>query len=324
VERPGVSGAAFRRRRGLNGGNQMRTLFGTTLVALAMLSGPAAHAQSPVDNPNRVTDALTAYVNDLRKPVKEQAVPRPLICNNSRFKGVYAAVAKGEFNLPLLGPLNGPTTRIGRVQVDGLGNSEISAITSLNGVVLKESYEGMYTIFVDCTARVVLNIPFPGVGFIPFEFAGVVSDDFHQMDIMLVNPTGSTVGLTLRRQADETNCSNSDLNGGYTVDLRGYTNLASPPATSFYRMGRAVFDGKGGFVAQTNASTAGAIGPDNFSGSYSVDRSCFFTMSYGKEEWTGIIRDNSTNAVIIVSGPVLTTDQPLALGVVVSGTLTRQ
>jgi hypothetical protein len=47
-------------------------------------------------------------------------------------------------------------------------------------------------------------------------------------------------------------------------------------------------------------------------------------MSYGNEEWTGIIRDNSTNAVVIVSGPVLTTEQPLALGVVVSGTLTRQ
>jgi hypothetical protein len=314
----------------------MRTLLGTSLVALAMLSGSAAHAQSPqdnrvnrdnldnLDNLNRVTDALTAYVNNLRKPVREPAVPRPLMCSNARFIGVYAAVAKGEFNLPLLGSLNGPTTRIGRVQVDGLGNSEISAVTSLNGVVLKESYEGNYTIFADCTARVVLNIPFPGVGFIPFQFAGVVSDSFHQMDIMLVNPPGSTVGLTLRRQGDETNCSNNDLNGGYTVDMRGFTNLANPPATSFYRLGRVVFDGKGGFAAQTNSSTAGTIEPDNFSGSYSVDRSCFFTMSYGNEEWTGIIRDNSTNAVVIVSGPVLTTEQPLALGVVVSGTLTRQ
>jgi len=35
------------------------------------------------------------------------AVARPLTCSNARFKGVYSALAKGEFNLPLLGPLNG-------------------------------------------------------------------------------------------------------------------------------------------------------------------------------------------------------------------------
>ena len=301
----------------------MRT-FGTTLLALAMLSGPAAQAQSPPDSRDRSTDTVTAYVNDLRIRSQAEAVPRPLNCNNARFKGVYSALAKGEFNLPALGPLNGPTTRIGRVQVDGLGNSEISAITSLNGVVLKESYEGHYTINTDCTAKVVLLIPFPGVGFIPFEFAGIVSDNFQQMDIQLVNPQGSTVGLTLRRQGDETNCSDKDLNGGYAVDMRGYTNLLSPPATSFYRLGRVVFDAKGRFTAATNTSTAGDIQPDNFSGSYSVDRNCFFTMSYGKDEWTGLLRDNSTNAVVIVSGPVMTTVDPLFLGVVVSGTLTKQ
>jgi hypothetical protein len=302
----------------------MRTLLGTTLLALALLSGSAVYAQSPVDNRGQTTDTITAYLNALRLRTKAEAVPRPLNCNNAQFKGVYGALAKGEFNLPALGPLNGPTTRIGRVQVDGLGNSEISAITSLNGVVLKESYEGHYTINTDCTAKVVLLIPFPGVGFIPFEFAGIVSDSFQQMDIQLVNPPGSTVGLTLRRQGDETNCSDKDLNGGYAVDLRGYTNLLSPPATSFYRLGRVVFDGSGRFTAQTNTSTAGKIEPDNFSGSYAVDRSCIFTMSLGKDEWTGLIRDNSTNAVVIVSGPVMTTIDPILLGAVVSGTLTKQ
>jgi len=305
----------------------MKALLGTTLLVLAtlaMASGAAAQTPSPPDNRVRSTDTVSAYLNDLRARLRDQAVPRPRTCNNAAFKGVYGALAKGEFNLPALGPLNGPTTRIGRVQVDGLGNSEISAITSLNGVVLKESYEGHYTINDDCTAKVVLLIPFPGVGFIPFEFAGIVSDGFQQMDIQLVNPQGSTVGLTLRRQADETNCSNTDLNGGYAVDMRGYTNLLSPPATSFYRLGRVEFDGNGRFTAQTNTSTAGTIEPDNFSGSYAVDRSCIFTMSLGKDEWTGLIRDNSTNAVVIVSGPVMTSADPIMLGSVVSGTLTKQ
>lgn len=297
----------------------MKTVLGATIVMLALLSGAAVHAQVA-----QTTDPITAYVQALRLKTQVVAVPRPLVCNNAQFKGVYSAVAKGEFNLPALGPLNGPTTRIGRVQVDGLGNSEISAITSLNGIVLKESYEGHYTINADCTAKVVLLIPFPGVGFIPFEFAGIVSDSFQQLDIQLVNPPGSTVGLTLRREGDSTNCSNSDLNGGYTVDMRGVTNLLSPPSTSFYRLGRVAFDGNGRFSAQTNTSTAGVIEPDNFSGSYSVERSCFFTMSYGKEEWTGLLRDNSVNATVILSGPVLTTDDPIPLGAVVSGLLIRQ
>ena len=298
----------------------MRTLLVTAFFALAALSAPAVQAQSRPGT----ADPFTASANLPRAPVHEEVVRRPLSCSNARYKGVYSALAKGEFNLAALGDLNGPTTRIGRVQVDGKGNAEISAITSLNGIVLKESYEGTYAIDADCVAKVVLYIPFPDVGFIPFQFAGIVSDDFRQMDIMLVNPPGSTVGLTLRRQANETNCSDKDLNGGYAVDLRGYTNLLRPPATSFYRSGRVVFDGNGRFTAQTNTSTAGDIQPDNFSGSYSVDRSCFFTMTYGREEWSGLLKDNSTNAVVLVSGPVMTAERPIVLGVVVSGTLTRQ
>jgi hypothetical protein len=297
----------------------MRIPLVTTVLALALVPGSSARAQISSGK----VEPITAPVNRARMPERRQAAA-PAPCGNAQFKGVYGALALGEFNLPALGSLNGPTTRIGRVQVDGLGNSEISAITSLNGTLLKESYEGNYTIFPDCTDAVVLNIPFPGVGFIPFSFTGIVSDSFQQMDIQLVNPQGSTVGLTLRRQGDDTNCSVQDLNGGYAVNLRGYTNLLTPPATSFFRLGRIVFDGQGGFVAQTNTSTAGVIAPDNFVGSYSMDRSCFFTMSFGDQQWTGLMRDNSINAVLIVSGPVLSSADPLPLGVVVSGTLTKQ
>jgi len=303
----------------------MRTMIGTAwlALALALLSESAADAQRPLDQPAQRVEPITAPLSVPVLP-KPKVAPLAVTCANAQFKGVYGAIAKGEFNLPALGPLNGPTTRIGRVQVDGKGNSEISAITSLNGIVLKESYEGEYTIYPDCTAKVVLLIPFPGVGFIPFEFSGVVSDNFHQMDIQLVNPQGTTVGLTLRRQGDETNCSARDLDGGYAIDLRGQTNLLTPPSTPFYRLGRVVFDGNRSFTAQTHTSTAGVIAAENFAGSYEVDRNCFFTMKFGSEEWTGLIRDNSTNAVVIVSGPVLTTIDPIVLGVVIAGTLTKQ
>jgi len=298
----------------------MRTMLATAVLALALLLGSAAEAQQPTPR----VEPITAPPKGVPAAPQEKVAARALACANASFKGVYGAIAKGEFNLDALGPLNGPTTRIGRVQVDGKGNSEISAITSLNGFVLKESYEGHYSIDANCLVAVELLIPFPGVGFIPFQFSGVLSDNLNQMDIQLVNPQGSTVGLTLRRQGDETNCSAKDLNGGYTLDLRGVTNLLTPPATPFYRLGRVVFDGNSRFTATTNTSTNGAIAADNFSGTYEVNRNCFFTMTFGKDEWTGLIRDNSTNAVVIVSGPVLTTIEPIPLGVVVAGTLTKQ
>src|SRR5215472_8497597 len=120
-------------------------------------------------------------------------------CQNSQYKGVYSALALGDFiTLPgLPPPLLGPTTRLGRVEVDGNGNAKIHAITSLDGFILEEDYTGTYVVNPDCTIDVILNIPFPGAGFIPFQFKGVFSENLQQLDIMLVNPPGSTVTLTL-------------------------------------------------------------------------------------------------------------------------------
>ena len=283
----------------------MKTLFGSSLLALVLMAAPDAQAQN---------------------------------CSNAQFKGVYSALAKGEFlsGIPVPPFLLGPTTRIGRVEVDGKGHATLQAITSLNGVVLPEEYGGSYNVNPDCTTTTVLNIPFPngagGNSIVPFTFTGVLSDNFQQLEILLVDPAGSTIIITLRQQNKAT-CSASDLRGGYRVEMRGVTGVPfgpglpfAGPAVPFARLGRIVFDGKEAFSAQTNFSNGGAITQnDSFSGSYSVDSSCKLTMNYGAgNTWTGFLMDNSAGANVMVTGPTVAFGPfPLA-GVVISGTLKKQ
>jgi hypothetical protein len=236
-------------------------------------------------------------------------------CKTSQYKGVYSALALGEFiSTPLPPELLGPTTRIGLVEGDGKGNAKIRAITSLNGFILEEEYIGSYFVNPDCTTEVILFIPFPGVPDpIPFQFKGILSDNFQQHDIMLVNPPGSTVVITLRAQ-NKGNCSASDLKDGYEVNMRGLIGLPGP-GTPFARLGRVVFDGAGTFVLQSNTSTGGAISPDNFGGTYAVNSSCEFTMTHGGEVWSGVLMDNSSGAHLMATAP---------MGTTVAGTLKEQ
>ncbi|MEQ1945606.1 MAG: hypothetical protein ABL995_00350 [Bryobacteraceae bacterium] len=256
-------------------------------------------------------------------------------CTNSQFKGVYGAIAKGEFistpNIP-----SGPTTRIGRVTPDGRGHSHIEATTSLNGIVLSEEYDGTYNIHPDCTADVILNIPFPGVPQpIPFTFKGVVSDNFNQMDIFLVSPAGSTVGLTLRQQSggesygrssEGHGCSLRDLNRGYALDLRG--TVGNPLSSdSFHVLGRLDFDGRGTFAGSASFSTAGNIqSPVPLVGTYTMDRSCKFTMTLAGNGWvfSGMLIDGGDGAVLIHSGPTVPYNGFNVVGSVLSGTLKQQ
>ena len=144
--------------------------------------------------------------------------------------------------------------------------------------------------------------------------------------MILVNPPGSTIIISLRQQ-NKGSCSVGDLNGGYTIEMRGTTGLPAGPAVPFARLGRVVFDGQGTFSTQSTVSSGGKLGPDNFSGSYTVQSSCEFTMNYGGgNTWAGVLMDKSTAANIMVTGPTVFPPGipfPVA-GLVVSGTLRKQ
>lgn len=228
-------------------------------------------------------------------------------CSNSDFKGVYGAQASGSFlGVPGIPP--GPTVRAGRVEVDGKGKAAIKAVVSIGGLVLQEDYGGNYTINPDCTASVTLLVPFPGVPApIPFRFTGVLSDNGQQQDIILVDPPGTTVRITLRKQR-KARCSVTDLSGTYTVNMSGYSlfQVGLPPNSEFARVGKIEFDGKGGFTAATRASRGGGLVSEDLAGTYEVASDCTFSMSYRDlftHTWSGMLTDNSAAGYLMASAP---------------------
>jgi hypothetical protein len=253
-------------------------------------------------------------------------------CSVSQTKGVYSALATGNFFAfpPPLDILAGPTVRIGRVEGSGKGDVRIQAIASLNGFVFSEEYDGFLTVNPNCTTIVSFLIPLPGVGLVPFQFRGVLSDNFQQHDIILETifggPPASTVTISLRRQS-KSNCANRDLKGGYVAHLRGFTGLLSGSPKPYVSLGRVVFDGAGTFAANTYVSDgSGPLVPNDFSGTYAVTSSCDFTMSYNGNTWAGVLNDNSTAANLMVSvpNPPAPPASPVPLGMAIGGTLKRQ
>jgi hypothetical protein len=227
-------------------------------------------------------------------------------CSTSDLKGVYGALAQGSF-LGVPGVPSGPTVRVGRVEVDGKGNSSIKAIFSLAGFTVQEEYGGTYSINPDCSATVTLLIPFPGFPApVSFKFSGVLSDEARQLDMILVEPQGTTVRLTLRKQR-KTSCSNSDLSGSYMLNMSGFNLFqVGVPAGEFTRVGMLAFDGKGAFTSDGQVSQGGKVAAEKLTGTYSVDASCRFTMSYSTllpQTWAGVLTDSSSAGYVMVSSP---------------------
>lgn len=241
-------------------------------------------------------------------------------CRVSDFRGVYSAIASGEFIATPPGIPEGPTARVGRVEVDGYGGASIRATLSLSGFILKEEYGGSYTVNPDCTMLVTLLIPFPGVPApVPFRFFGMLAEDARELAILLLDPPGSSVRIVLRKQRKD-DCANSDLNGAFLLNMSG-VNVAQPGLRPgpFARVGRMRFDGKGGFTAAARASSAGQISEEAFNGTYTVDPSCTFSLLFKLREqpfeWSGMLKDTGGGADVLVSSPP---------GAVITGTLKQQ
>jgi hypothetical protein len=232
-------------------------------------------------------------------------------CSNSDFKGVYSATVLGDFILPPPGVPAGPTARVGRVQVDGNGNSLITTTLSLDGIILQESYGGTYTIATDCVASVTLQIPFPGApGPVPFHFTGMLAQQGRVMEIILVDPQGTDIRIVLQKQT-RINCTSGDLKGDYSLNMTG-TVIGSG---LFARIGKATFDGAGKFTAGVDESQAGLVLTKTLSGAYTMDPNCSFTTTLTGSidgSWFGVLADTGPSANLIVS----------TAGVVITGTLT--
>jgi hypothetical protein len=239
-------------------------------------------------------------------------------CSNNDFKGVYSGTVIGSFITPPPGVPAGPTARVGRVQVDGNGNSLITTTLSLNGIIAQESYDGTYVISPDCTASVVLNVKFPGPSGpvqVPFHFKGMLANEGHTMNVVLLEPQGTDLRIVLQQQR-RTTCAASDLKGDYALNMAG-TVIAwfmTPPGL-YASVGKASFDGAGNLTASVNTSYAGLVEAETFSGTYTMDANCSFTANLATRlpsSWFGVLADTVYGANLISSTP----------GAVITGTLT--
>ena len=271
-------------------------------------------------------------------------------CSNRDFNGVYGAFARGTLSVlpPVFAPLLGPVIKVARTIADGNGNvSEVSYVT-FNGQVFKEQpYFGTYSVNPDCT--IVLNwmdsLPIIVNGNfvqfsppVPLQFVGALadggSDVLVRISSVAFGPPGSDIRVHMQRQIQNSGwddgqnsaCSERILSGGYQLDLYGEVNGASgypwPPSVpifSFARQGTLLFDGKGGFTGDTNASYGGlSVVQETLKGTYSIDSSCNVTIistSGAPYTWRGVTIDDGGGADLVVTSPD---------GAVIGGTLLRQ
>lgn len=237
-------------------------------------------------------------------------------CTDSDFQGVYAALVVGSFVTPPSGIPGGPTARIGRVTPDGSGISHITAVLSLDGIIEPESYPGVYTINSDCSANVVLQVQFPGIGAVPFTFTGMLANGGNNMELILINPQGADVRISLRKETAPT-CSNATLTGDYAMQMSGEVIFQfALPTGIFARVGKASFDGNGNFTASVQTDYNGTIVPETLTGTYAVTSDCNFTVTFLLIEPTtisGILSTVLNGAYLIQSAPE---------GSVITGSLT--
>lgn len=237
-------------------------------------------------------------------------------CQNSDFQGVFSALVVGSFVTPPSGIPGGPTARIGRVTPDGNGNTHIDAVLSVDGIIQPESYPGVYTINPDCTAKVILQVQFPGVGAVPFTFTGMLVNGGLNMELILIDPQGADVRISLRKERAAT-CANESLNGDYALHLSGdVVYQFAVPTGIFARVGKASFDGSGKFTASVATDYNGYIVPETLAGTYNVTADCRMTMNFTLVEpiqLSGMLSDVLNGAYLIQSEPS---------GSVITGTLT--
>jgi hypothetical protein len=227
-------------------------------------------------------------------------------CSNSSFQGVFAALVKGSFIIPPSGIPAGPTARVGLVTPDGAGNTQINAVLSLDGITEPESYPGTYTINPDCTAVVVLQVQFPGIGAVPFTFNGMLAGGGTSMELILVSPQGADVRISLRKETAPT-CSAASLSGLYVLQLSGtVVDQFEVPTGVFGRVGKVQFDGNIYFTASVQTDYNGVIVPETITGTYAVSSNCTFTMSYYlviPSQLSGVLSNVLNGAYLIQSEP---------------------
>ena len=253
-------------------------------------------------------------------------------CSNATLKGTYGLDGSGNIfqppNTPPL-PVAGPFVRVGAVYFDGAGHVTYDTVSSYNGIVTQEPYQGGYTVSPDCRYEYHAVLP-PPIN-LPTTFAGYVSANGDRVDYMLRNPDGAAVHATLIRQP-KGHCQTRDLVGTYAMISSGQLLPPNSDAVPFVRAGTmsaSVDSGAvpsprspGTFTVTATANYAGLNLDETFSGTFSVGDDCKVHFDYEQPtssggvpaSMDGIVVDGNKQIIFMIS----------VQGVVVGGTMTRR
>jgi hypothetical protein len=260
------------------------------------------------------------------------AAAQPLLpaCSNATLKGIYGLDGSGAIYPPPELPVSGPFVRVGAVRFDGVGSVRYTTVSSYNGIVTDEPYEGAYTVKEDCSFVYKALLP-PPIN-LPATFAGWVSENGGRVDYMLVDPPGAGVRATLIRQPREV-CRTSDLFGTFTMISHGEVLPPHPAAGSFVRAGTMIATGDtsifaiprkspGTFSMTATANYGGQNVTEKLNGTFVVQPDCTVRFDFVQPSPAG-------NTPSSFSGVVVNEDKQIIFmistqSIVVSGTMTRQ
>ena len=117
-------------------------------------------------------------------------------CTAADLKGTYALSLSG---LVVPGsPISGPFGRIGQVVADGAGSISATTIASYTGAVLRENFDGIFTVSSNCHVTLLTQLP-PPVG-LPIKIEGKISADGSEVTLMNTDPPGSVIQGSLKKQ----------------------------------------------------------------------------------------------------------------------------
>jgi hypothetical protein len=258
------------------------------------------------------------------------AQPALPACSNATLKGTYGLDGSGAIFPPPELPVTGPFVRVGAVRFDGVGVVRYTTVSSYNGIVTDEPYEGAYTVREDCSFVYRAALP-PPIN-LPTTFAGWVSANGDRLDYMLVDPPGAGVHATLTRQPKES-CQMKDLFGTFTMTSNGTLLPPHPEAGPFVRVGTLTATGDtsifalarktpGAFTVNATANYGGQNRTEKFSGTFVVQPDCTVRFDYLQPTpagnfpaaMTGVLVNEDKQVIFMIANQ----------GAVVRGTMTRQ
>lgn len=228
----------------------------------------------------------------------QPVVGGPHTCSNASLAGNYGFTISG-------GVQSGsfiPFAEAGSLSADGNGNVSGSATASQAGQIIPRTFNGTYTVNLDCTGIAALSDSLGNSSNINF----VILDNGREINFM-EGDAGAVISGVAKPQAS--GCTIATMNGGYGYAVSGWTGTAD----AYVESGKVVSDGAGNLSLQATASQAGTIATGSSTGTYSVNSDCTgtatFTDSFGSYHLNLVVVDSGrevqfiqTDSGITISG----------------------